>query len=123
MMRTSLASISGNRNRYYEYSSFQRDVIARVVSHEVISYRINKLYRIPLSSIKIIVFNALICYNDNSKLRSKKSKKLSIRNRRHILRIVRLNFKIIYKNLVAKINIFVSHNTLYRILKEKSIIN
>jgi len=122
-MRTSLASISNNRNRYHEYSSFQRDVIARVVSYGVTSHRINKLYKILLSFIKIIIFNVLICYNDDSKSRSRRSKKLSIRNRRHILRIVRLNLKIIYKNLVAKIDVFVSHDTLYRMLKEKNIIN
>jgi len=123
MMRTSLASIFGNRNRYHEYTPFQRGVIARVVSHGATPHRINKLYEIPISSIKTIVSNALIRHNDDSKSRSKRSRKLTIRDERHILKIVRQNLKITYKALAKKSRVFVSHDTLYRLLKEESIIN
>lgn len=123
MMRTPLASISGNRNRYHEYTSFQRGVIAGVVGHGATPHRINKLYKIPISSIKTIVSNALIRHNDNSKLRSGRSRKLTVRDGRHILKIVRQNPKITYKALAKKFEMSVSHNTLYRLLKEKDVDN
>jgi len=69
------------------------------------------------------VFNVLIRYNDKFKSRSYRLNKLIIHDERHILRIVRRDFKITYKNLVEKSNVFVSHDTLYRLLKEESIIN
>jgi len=84
---------------------------------------ITKEFKLSRHIIRIIVENVLVRYNDVFKLRSKRLKKLSIRNKRHILRIVRQNSKIIYTNLVEKIDVFVSHNTLYRLLKEKNIIN
>ncbi len=123
MMRTPLASISGNRNRYHEYTSFQRGVIAETVGHGATPHRINKLYKISISSIKIIVFNVLIRHNSDFKLRSKRSRKLTVRDRRYILKIVRQNLKITYKALVEKFGMSVSHNTLYRLLKEKNIAN
>jgi len=89
MMRTPLASISGNRNRYHEYTPFQRGAIAGAVGHGATPHRINKLYKIPISSIKSIVSNALIRHNSDSKLRSGKPRKLTVRDGRHILKIVR----------------------------------
>jgi len=123
MMRTPLASISNNRNRYHECTSFQRGVIARAVDHEATPHRINKLYKIPISSIKIIVSNALIRYNDDFKSRSRRPRKLTIRDERHILKIVRQNLKITYKALAKKSRVSISHDTLYRLLKEEDIIN
>jgi len=123
MMRTSLASIFGNRNRYHEYTPFQRGVIARAVGHGATPHRINKLYGIPISSIKTIVSNALIRHNGDSKSRSRRPRKLTVRDERHILKIVCQNPKITYKALVEKSRVFVSHDTLYRLLKEEGITN
>jgi hypothetical protein len=85
--------------------------------------RIQKHYRVSKTSTIRIVQNALIRHNDESKSRFKRPKKLLIRDERHILRIVWRDFKIIYKNLAKKFDVSVSHNTLYRLLKEKKITN
>jgi len=123
MIRTSLSSISSNRCRYSEYTSYQRGLVAKIIANKARSCQLQKIFEISRHIIKIIVENVLVRYNDEFKSHSRRSKKLSIRNKRHILRIVQQNFKIIYKNLAKKTSVSVSHNTLYRLLKEKSIIN
>jgi len=123
MLRYSLISIFGNHRRNIEYTSYQRGLVVEVIASRLTFNRIRKHYRISKSSTTRIVQNALVCYIDDSKSRSRRPKKLSIRNKRHILRIVRLNFKIIYKDLAKKADVSVLYDTLYRLLKEKNIIN
>jgi transposase len=85
--------------------------------------RIQKHYRVPKSSTIRIVQNALVRHTGDSKPRSGRPKKLSIRDERYILRIVRRDPKITYKNLAEKAGVSVSHDTLYRLLKEEGITN
>jgi len=59
--------------------------------------RIQKHYRVPKSSTIRIVQNALVRHTGDSKSRSGGPKKLSIRDERYILRIVRRDPKITYK--------------------------
>ena len=68
----------------------------------------------------------LISFFHNHNIFTKRTgrfKSLSIRDERHILRIVRRTFKIIYKNFIEKAGLDCSHDIIYRLLKEKNIIN
>jgi transposase len=123
MIRTSLSSIFGNRRRYSKYTSYQRGLVAEAITYKARSCQLQKSFGLSRHITRIIVENVLVRYNDVFKLRSKRPKKLSIRNKRHILRIVRRDPKITYKNLVKKADVFVSHDTLYQLLKEEGIIN
>jgi len=123
MLRTSLGSISSNRRPHTQYSPYQRGLIHEVVVARVTSYRIEKFYEIAQSIIRSIVSNALIRHIDDSKPRSNRPKKLIVRDEQHILRIARREPRITYKDLIAKSEVAVSHNTIYRLLKEAGIIN
>jgi len=123
MLRTPLGSISSNRRPHTQYSSYQRELIHEVVAARVTSYRIEKFYKIAQFIIKSIVSNALIRHTGDSKSRFDRSKKLIVRDERHILRIARREPRITYKDLIAKSEVAISHNTIYRLLKEAGIIN
>ena len=123
MLRTSLGSISSNKRPHTQYSSYQRGLIHGVVAAGVTSYRIEKFYKIAQFTIKFIVSNVLIRHIDDSKPRSNRPKKLIVRDEQHILRIARREPRITYKDLIAKSEVAVSHNTIYRLLKEAGIIN
>jgi len=123
MLRTSLGSISSNRRSYTSCTSYQRGLIYGAVASEITLYRIYKFYGIAEFTTRSIVFNVLICYVGDFKPRSSRPKKLIVRNKRHILRIVRQEPRITYQNLIAKSGVDVSHNTVYCLLKETNIIN
>jgi len=123
MLRTLLGSISSNRRPYTSYTLYQRGLIYKIVASRITSYRINKSCEISTFIVRFIVSNVLIRYVDDSKSRSNRSKKLIIRNKRHILQIVQQESRIIYKNLITKSEIDVSYDIIYRLLKEASIIN
>ena len=72
--------------------------------------------------IKSIIFNVLIRYNFDFKSRSESLRKLTIDDKQHILPIIKRDFKIKYKTFIAEIEIYVHHDIIYRILKEKEII-
>ncbi len=123
MLRTSLGSISSNRRPHTSYTPYQRELIHETIALGITSYRINKSCEISTFIVRFIVFNALIRHVDDSKPRFDRSKKLIIRDKRHILRIVRRESRITYKNLITKNEIDVSHDIVYRLLKETNIIN
>jgi len=123
MIRISLSSISGNHRRHSEYTPYQRGLVARAITYEARPCQLQKSFGVSRHITRTIVENVLVRHNDESKLRSRRPKKLSIRDERHILRIVRRDLKITYKNLAKKTNVSVSHDTLYRLLKEEGIIN
>ena len=123
MLRNSLSSISSNRRVRRQHNIYERGIICGAVASGVTFYRIQKNYGMPESFIRSIVFNVLIRHNLDFKPRSERLKKLIIRDEQHILRIIRRDSKIIYKNLIAEIEVHVSHDIIYHILKEKEIIN
>jgi transposase len=123
MIRSPLGSISSNRVHKHEYTSYQRGLIHEAISGGLTLSKVQRLYGIPESTVRGICNAAVWQRHDQSKSCSGRPKKLSLRNKRHVIRIVRLDPKIIYKNLLAKTGIDVSAKTVYRLLKEKGITN
>ena len=123
MLRNPLSSISSNRQVRRQYNTYERGLICGAVASGVTPYRIQKNYGVPESSTRSIVSNALIRHNPDFKPRSERPRKLTIRDERHILRIIRRDPKITYKNLIAEAGVQVSHDTIYRMLKEEGITN
>ena len=123
MERTPLFIISDNRRRHTEYSSYQRELIAGVVVCEASSNSLKKRFEISKFFAQFILFNVLQRNNGDSLSRFDRLKMLSIRDERHIIRIARRELKIIYRELRSRVEVTCSHDILYRLLKEKNIIN
>ena len=123
MLRNPLSSISSNRQVRRQYNTYKRRLICEAVASRITSYRIQKNYGVPEFFIKSIVSNALIRHNPDFKPRSERPRKLTIRDERHILRIIRRDLKITYKNLIVEAGVHVNHDIIYRMLKEEGIIN
>ena len=77
----------------------------------------------PESSTRYILLTSSSHNHNTSTKRTGRPKSLSIRDERHILRIVRRTPKITYKNLIEKAGLDCSHDTIYRLLKEEGITN
>ena len=105
MLRNPLSSISSNRQVRRQYNTYERGLICGAVASGVTPYRIQKNYGVSESSTRSIVSNALIRHNSDFKPRFERLKKLIIRDERHILRIIKRNFKITYKNLIIEIEV------------------
>lgn len=71
----------------------------------------------------LVCRNALIRHTGDLKPRSGRPRKLTVRDERHILRIARREPRITYRDLIAKSGVAVSHDTIYRLLREAGIIN
>jgi len=123
MNRTPLSSISGNRRRRGEYTSYERGLVAGAITYGARPCQLQKSFGSSRHTTRIIVENVLVRHNGESKPSSRRPKKLSIRDERHILRIVRRDSKITYKNLAEKVGVSVSHDILYRLLQEEGITN
>ena len=123
MLRIPLASISLNRRRNTQYTPFQKGIIIGAIGGGLTSSRIQKQYRVLESSVRYILQNHLNDDDDEAKPRSDAPKKLRIRDKRHIIRIVRRNPKIIYRNLIKQTEMDVCNKIIQRLLKEKNIIN
>jgi transposase len=123
IIRAPLSSISGNRRRHSEHTPYQRGLAAGAITYGARPCQLQKNFGISRHTTRTIVDNVLVRHNGESKLRSGRPKKLSIRDERHVLRIVRRDPKITYKNLAEKAGVSVSHDTLYRLLKGEGITN
>ena len=123
MPRTSLSSISSNRVRNTQYTSYQKELIIEAVAADYLPSRIRSECEVPKSFTRYIFLTSFFHnYNIFTK-RTSRFKSLSIRDERHILRIVRRTLKITYKNLIEKAKLDCSYDIIYRLLKEKDIIN
>ena len=123
MLRVSLSSISGNRRRHSEYTPDQRGLIVRAVGSEVTPGSLERTYSIPKSLVRTTLSKANSRDDGAFAPPFCRPKSLAIGDRRHILRIVRRDLKIQYKTLMEKVGVTCSHDTIYRLLKEKGIIN
>jgi transposase len=85
--------------------------------------KVQRLHGIPESSVRGICNAVVWQHHGQSKPRSGHPKKFSLRDERHVIRVVRLDPKIIYRNLLAKTGVNVSVKTVYRLLKEEGITN
>jgi len=123
MIRSPLDPISSNRVHKHEYTPYQRGLIHEAISGGLTPSKVQRLYGISESSVRDICNAAVWQHHGQSKSRSGRPKKLSLRDERHIIRVVRLDPKITYRNLLTKTGIDVSAKTVYRLLKEKGITN
>ena len=123
MIRSPLGPISSNRVHKQEYTPYQRGLIHGVISGGLTPSKVQRLHGIPESSIRGICNAAVWQHHGESIRRSGRPKKLSLRDERHIIRVVRLDPKITYKNLLAKTGVDVSTKIVYRLLKEEGITN
>ena len=123
MLRTSLVSISSNRRRNTQYTSFQKGIIIEVIDGGLTPFRIQKQYRVLESSVRYIFQNHFNNDDGEAKPRFDVFKKLRIRDERHIIRIVRRNFKIIYRDFIKQAEMDVCSKIIQRLLKEEGIIN
>ena len=123
MLRTPLSSISSNRRHNTQYSSYQKGLIIGAVAAGYTSSRIRRECGVPESSTRYILLTSSSHDHNTSTKRIGRPKRLSIRDERHILRIVRRTPKITYKDLIVKAGLDCSHDTIYRLLKEKNITN
>ena len=118
-----LSIISGNRRRHSEYNAYQRGLIAGAQVCGVTPGALRKRFGIPKSSAQYILLNVLQNNNGNFASRSGRPRLLSIRDERHIIRIVRHESKITYRELRERVGVSCSHDIIYRLLKEEGIIN
>ena len=115
MLRTPLASISSNRRRNTQYTSFQKVVIIGVIDGGLTPSRIQKQYRVPESSVRYILQNHFNNDDCETKSRFRALKKFTIRDERHIIRNVRRNLKIIYQDLIKQIEMNVCSKIIQRV--------
>jgi len=123
MIRNPLGSISSNRVHKQEYTPYQRELIYGAISGDLTPSKVQRLHGILESFVRDICNVVVWQHHDQSKPRLERPKKLSLRDERHVIKIVRLDSKIIYKNLLTKMEINVFTKIIYRILKEEGIIN
>jgi len=123
MIGSPLDPISSNRVHKQEYTTYQRGLIHEEISGGLTPSKVQRLHGISKSSVRGICNAVVWQHHDESIRRSGRPKKLSLRDERHIIRVVRLDPKIIYKNLLARTRIDIFAKIVYRLLKEKGIIN
>ena len=123
MIRTPLASISGNRNRGPELTPFQRGVINGAYRSGATPTYIAHNENTPLSTVKWTISTISQHPNGVSKTRSGRSSIVTNRARRHIIRLARANPRITYKDLKEQCGIAYSTSTLYRELKTYGLTN
>ena len=123
MNRTSLSSISDNHRRHHQYTLYQKELICEIIDDELTSSRIEKQYRVSKSFVRYVLFIHKSQLTKISNLRSDRLKVLTTRKQRHIIRIARRDLRIIYKNLKIQVEVDCFINIIYRLLKEKSLIN
>ena len=123
MNRTPLSSISGNHARHHQYTPYQKGLICGAIGGGLTPSRIEKQYRVPESFVRYILFTHKFQRTGISNPRSDRLKVLTTREQRHIIRIARRDPRITYKNLKIQTKIDCFINIIYRLLKEKNIIN
>ena len=117
MIRTPLASISGNRNRDPELTPFQKGIINRAYRSRATPTYIVYNENTPLFTVKWTISTTSQHPNGVSKTRSGRPSIITNRARRHIIRLARANLRITYKDLKEQCEVAYSTSTLYRELK------
>ena len=99
MPRAPLTPISGNRPRVPELTPYQRGVLMGQLSAGMTPYRIEKTFGTPVSTVKYTQKLDLIRYQGHSLLHPGRRHKLSERDGRKLIHVVRQNPKITYASL------------------------
>lgn len=123
MQRTPLASISGNRRRNHELSPFQRGFLVGQAAQGRSYYGIAKAANLHKNTVRNVIQNTSLQQNGESRARSGRPPIVTDRDRRHIIRIARVNPRATYQELKEKTGHNFSKSTAYRILKEYGLTN
>ena len=123
MSRVSLTSIADNRSHRTELISFERDMITETQTLRTKSIEIEKTLNFTKSIVLITLKRNSIRKNDVIKFRSDRFDMLSDRDRRYIIKHVRLNFRLIYAQLKLESKIFCFKSIFYRTLRFYELIN
>ena len=120
MLRTLLAAISGNRPRGKELSPYQRGFFGGQAAQQHNLAKATKLFK---NTVRTAILNASLQHNGESRLRSGRPPIVTDRNRRHVIRIARVNSRATYEVLKQKAGHNFSKFTVYRILKNYGFTN
>lgn len=123
MLRTLLSIIFSNRRRHNEFNFYQKEILVEVVDSDLTFETIQKISDVSRFFVRSVLLRIKNREDETSASRSDRSEIFFIRDKRHILRIARRNSKIIYRDLMQKIEVICSHDIIYRLLKEKNITN
>jgi transposase len=119
--RTPLRPISSNIIPNKELSPYQRAIIIGRAQAGQKPSQIGKELNIPRDTVKYTLQKDPIRNEAQSIPRSGRPRKLSLRDERAILRILRKNPKITWRELLKESNLNVSKSTYYRMLKRHNI--
>ena len=123
MLRTPLATISGNRPRNKELSPFQRGILVGQAAQGHSYGRIAKATKLHRNTVRMAVINASLQQNGVSRPRSGRPPLITERDKRHIIRIARVNPRATYPELKEKTGHNFCRSTIYRILQEYGLTN
>ena len=123
MLRTPLATISGNRPRNKELSPFQRGILVGQAAQGLSYGKIAKATKLHRNTVRQAVINTSLQQNGESRPRSGRPPLATDRGRRHIIRIARVNPRLTYEKLKEEAGHNFSQSTVYRILKEYGLTN
>ena len=122
-LRTPLAPKSGNIQPNKHLTPFQRGVILGHRLSGTLKPQIAKDLNTTLGRVKYTLSTTIYNENGDDTPRSGRPKKLTNRQRRHLIRIVRRDSKINYRQLAKQLSITIHRNTLYREIKAYGLIN
>ena len=123
MLRTPLASISGNRPKGADLHPHERGFLLGLTAGGSTPSKIFHEYRVPESTTRSTIALASQRVNQISQPRSGRPNLLSIRDHRHLIRTARLNPRIKYRELLEKTGLSCSKSTAYRALKVYGLTN
>ena len=123
MPRTPLGPVSGNRRRGPELTPYKRGEIIGKYNAGVICQNIAHILETPKSTIDYTINQASTRPNGESKPRTGRPPKLSDRDKRHVIRVTRMDPRITYARLKLQYGLDCSTDTIYRVLKEYGLTN
>jgi len=121
--RSVLGSISGNITHRKELTPYNRGVIIGKASTNTRPTQIAEELSIPRSTVQETLYKSPLHHNSKSASHSGALKKLSKHDERRILHTVQKEPQITYARLIRELTLTVSHDTIYRLLKDHNIIN
>lgn len=123
MPRTPLRPISSNIRRGKELTPYQRAIIEGAACAGASIAELSEAHNIPKSTIKDTIKQAPLRHEGYSQPRPGRPQKTSEADKRLILRIVRKDPSLTYKQLREATRLEISHDIFYRILKAAGITN
>lgn len=123
MLRTPLAPRSSNVRRGPELSSFQRGIILGKRLEGCTAPKIAKDLGTPESTIKYTLYHTAQNPNGVTKARTGRPKKLTDREQRRLIRIVRLEPRKAYLEVKKELGVEIHKNTLYNYLSDYGLTN